>query len=219
MKPVEQAACDALQVFLAQQLTGVTVGSRWPAPDKPLPAKAVTITRVGARKDFEVARQVTKVTSIDSKTATTRYRVKACTQGVQLNVWATNGAVRDDIQGRLDAALNLGTLYTIDPAVTGIARSVVRDGPLVMLNPASGHEGFADFTFDGAMIPDTPESIGKDEFCAIYQGELSVQLDLVATTPLLLRVLLQQHLTPSTNATDEYALSSDGIDFTYLPPT
>lgn len=221
MKSVEQAACDALKVFLAAEFPGVAVSQRWPAADKPLPSKAISILRIGARKDFEIDKALTKITPIpNTNTVTARYRVKSCTQGVQLDVWSTNGADRDSLQYQLDQSLNKGTLYTIDPTVVGISRSVVRDGPLVALDPASGHEGFADFTFEGGMIPDTPETIGKSEFRATYQGELSVILEVTATTPLLLRIALQQHLstrtTPST-ATDEYSLTDAGVDWTYSP--
>lgn len=218
MKPVEQAACDALRTFLAAEFTDVQVTGRWPAADKNLPAKAISILRVGQRREFEIAKLVTKSTVIDATTSLTRYRVNAITQGVQLDVWCTDGAARDDIQGRLDASLKKGTLYTIPPTVTGIARSVVRDGPLLMFDPASGHEGFVDFTFDGVLIPDHAEGIGKNEFRATYQGELSAILEITATTPRMLRIILQQHLTANSSATDQYALSSaDRVDWTYSP--
>lgn len=219
MKPVEQAACDALRLFLAGEFPGVPIIGRWPAADKPLPDRTISIVRVGQRKEFEIDKAMTNVTPIpNTNTVTTRWRVKAITQGVQLDVWSTDGAARDDMQGQLDVSLNKGTRYTIDPSIEGLSRSTVRDGPLVAFDPASGHQGFADFTFDGVLITDTPDAIANDEFRATYQGELSAILELTTTDPLMLRVLLQQHLTPNSDATDQYALSSaDRVAWTYSP--
>jgi len=209
--PVEQAACNALKAFLASEFPDAKVTGRWTAADKPLPDKAITILCVGPRKDREISRYVVKTVNTSPTAANVTFRTKACTQGVQLNVWATSGAVRDDLRARLDVSLNKGPFFTLGKG------DLLRDGPLVALNPADGHEGFADFTFDGPMQPDTPTSIARNEFTSVIQGELAVILELTLTTPRLLRMNLQQHLTPNLQATDEYSLSSAGMKWTYTP--
>src|SRR5690348_16961814 len=48
---VEQAAQNALRTWVASKLPDVSVSSRWPDASRPLPEKAVSILRVGNRRD------------------------------------------------------------------------------------------------------------------------------------------------------------------------
>ncbi|HEX7464108.1 MAG TPA: hypothetical protein VF382_04330 [Actinomycetota bacterium] len=182
---VQQAAVDALVAYLTTQLDGVTVSGEWPASEAELPELAVTVLMAGRRQDQHADATVVAVEGA----GTTRvfvWRVKTATQGLQLDVWGRYPATRDDILAQLDEALNKGPLYTLtDGSFDLVAGEPTRDGVLLALAPASGHEGYVDFTFDGPTLGDSSERSIRNDYRATITGEAAMVLAVRTSNPVL----------------------------------
>ncbi len=113
--------------------------------------------------------------------------IKACRQAVQLDVWATYEAVRDQIMAELEPALNCPTLTS-----SGVGDLDMRSGVLVTLG--DGWDGFADFDFESPSIENTPRSQGEGEFRATYRGHCEFELQISVQQPRMTRVILRAAL-------------------------
>lgn len=196
---VEMAACRALRRYLQAEFDAdpawvgkpVVVDERWPEPDSDLPERAVTIITAGEREDswlssIDNAVRVTPVSGSSTDVDVT-WRVAACEQPIQLDVWATSSVERDSLLADLDRYLHKGEKYTL-----GIPTGrPVRDGVLLALSADDGHQGFADFTFEGHRSLDQGEGLREREYRAIIRGTAAVDLCVVTREKRMLRVLLE----------------------------
>jgi hypothetical protein len=177
-----------LQTAMDERLDGVIVTPDWPDPDQPLAQRAVSVITAGPRADAQVDLSVTdyeELVPADPVRRRYRWRVKACTQGIQLDVWATSAVDRQAIRAALDEALHAGPSVTL-----GLAGSMpVRDGVLLALDPETGHEGFAEFTFDAPEDTDG-EALRAREYRATYPGEAQAILEVVAESPRMAEIAL-----------------------------
>lgn len=90
----------------------------------------------------------------------------ACTLPLQLDVWATYDAVRDDAMARLDVRLN------------GDGLGVAGGGPVsgLLLPLGDGISGYVDTWWDGPSRNDTPDAVQSSEFRSTYKGTASFNL-------------------------------------------
>lgn len=177
MISIQQAACDQLAVWLGSQLPGVVVEPRWPAPSKELPRKAVSIIQAGPRKDENIQPDLLSATNSGTTQSVTRWRLKACEQPIQIDVWTKTDPERDDILARLDIALNAG-----ESALTGFFNPMpVGPGVLLKLT-GDWADTYADCQFESADITDTPDSTERAEYRATIRGTIYVMLAVTATT-------------------------------------
>lgn len=234
---IEQAISNSLAFYLATSLPGVDVQPRWPVPSKNLPTKAVSVVPVGRRQYFDTSESFIRFLSseeafltddqgntlvdgngdplIDDKHRVYTYAVAACSQALQLDVWATNDFDRDDIVARIDDALSAGLGTTIGT----VNDDPFRDGPLLALS--DGYSGFADFTFDGPLKDDSSDSSSRSEYRATYTGTATahrsrkIQLPTIVKIKLVMRVaeLLSQGL-----QTDTYTLLNTTGDLSWSIP-
>jgi len=205
---VQQAAQTALQVYLQAQFDAYfggapvdpddppnpercVVSDRWPEPDSGLPKRAVSIIEAGQREDTWVQEQdIAVVMQPDNVTGLYTFRVAACRQPLQLDVWADYNAQRDELVALLDDFLHKGERFTLNQP----NGNPVRDGVLLALDPTSGYSGFCDFTFDGPRKLDTNASPRVREYRSSSAGFCDVDLTVQALTPKLARVLMTMAL-------------------------
>lgn len=187
---IQDACVDALTAYLQAALAvtfpDIVVTADWPDPDQPLSGRSVSVLTTGPRNDEHVDFEITASSELDPPDPVRRlyrWRVKACTQGIQLDVWATNRLDRQAIRAALDVALHAGVTETLGLA----GRMPVRDGVLLALDPETGHQGFAEFTFDAPEDLDG-EALRLREYRATYPGETQAILEVVAETPRLAQI-------------------------------
>ena len=187
---IEQAAINALATYLQAQLgTDVVVSGVWPNPDEPIPEKALTILKIGARRETKVDPSLVSSAELSPPDPTAMlytWRVKAIEQDIQLDVWSRYEDVRDDLQARLDQALNQGLAATLSP---DILHDDFRDGLLLTLG--DGHPGYADFIFDGPEITDLPDAAQRNEFRSTQTGTLSAMLTITKQQPRMANITLR----------------------------
>lgn len=186
---VIQAACNALAAWLVASLTNdIVVFTRWPEANVKLPAKAVSIIKTGKRQRLDI-RQTTVADrkNLSATTACITFQIGAVTQTVQLDVWAATDVDRDDIIAQLDDALTAGQAAT----GAGTSGMPVRDGVLVPMLAEDSFTGNAEFVFDEPEMPDTPDSIQRAEFRAMYTGEVRCGLTTKRTTNRMIAVTLK----------------------------
>jgi hypothetical protein len=195
---VEQAAVNALKTYLQSQLdSDIKISGTWPNPDKALPAKAVTILKIGPRIDTKIEPQLigsAELAPVDPTKMAYTWQIKAVEQRIQLDVWAKYEGVRDDIQSQLDSALNQGTYVTLGP---GLDRSHFSDG--LTLRLGDGHTGYVSFLFDGPEIADEPDSAQRNEFRTTQVGTLYTYLAVTKVMPRIARIHLPVEADGSTD--------------------
>lgn len=120
------------------------------------------------------------------------WTVRARRIPVQLDVWTAYETDRDDIEARLDAALNTGT-----PA----GGDTVRQGCLVPLS-AGGWLGHADFLFDAARRIESPDPEKRNEFRLTYAGNCDVSIEVKAQSARMASVSFAARLSTSLPAPD-----------------
>lgn len=216
--PIQQAAINALAVWLAARMPDVPVFRRWVEPDKKLPPKCITIIPAGARKDELLDPEVMSQSTALGVT-TYVYRMRCVEQPLQLDVWATYAPVRDDILAQLDEHLNVGEALTIGK----VGGDVLRQGLLLPLG--DGWSGYVDICFEAPSYFDTPDSAQVKEFRAVYRGEAFVDLTVSATAPKIAQIILRQtlHETPVGTAspqtgTDVATITPAGDTHTHTTP-
>ena len=195
---IGQAACNALAAYLKQRFTpDVRIYDRWPEPNIKLPPKAISVIKFGKRERLDVAAVgfVDTITPINATTAVCTFRVGSYIQPVQLDAWATSDVERDDLVARLDEYLTAGQDETLDPSLTD---DPVRDGVLLPLNTDDGWSGNVDCWLDEPEINDTPESVQRSEFRAMYVGELRGAFSRAVEVPLMTSITLKTKYGPQT---------------------
>lgn len=195
---IEQACCYALAAFLQERFDAderfqppglpkkrCLVQAEWPAGN--LPPRALSIVMAGERQDTHLTEEVVRRTDLPNNQGEFTWSVKAITQPLQLDVWAKTDQERDMIGAALDKFLHLGTRFTLsDPR-----GSITRDGPLLRLDPVSGHQGFATFMFEGPRRVDDGTAALEREFRSMRRGSVDAELSVTATTAKIALVKLQ----------------------------
>lgn len=201
---VQQASITALKVFLQAQFdadsrfgadvpkTRVVVRDEWPAPGDNLPERCISILQAGKRQDTFTLNEPELIQSsqLPDNQGEFTWDIKAFLQPLQLDVWAKYDAQRDEVLDALDRFLNMGPLFTLG------AGDITRDGPLLRLDPETGHEGTVDYTFDGPRNIDGEDSSQEYQYRALVMGECEGTLTFTAKTARLAVVKLQMALGP-----------------------
>jgi len=205
MASIQQAALTALQRWFQLRIRGVEVNDRWPEPDQPLdPKPSISIVLAGKRIDDKIGQDTWKMVPIAGSPSMALYywNGRACRQPLQIDVWARRQSDRDKLVQRDEEELNRGTRFTLnDPH-----GDPIRDGVLLKLDPAEGHEGFADFTFEGSDLTDTSGHDARErDYRGMIAGHVDVNLSLKAESPRMLTVRLRAAL-------GEGQLGSGGTD-------
>jgi hypothetical protein len=181
---IQDAALSALQSWLQTKMgNDVDIDQEWPDPEKPLPAKAITIVAGQweddmLQPDWDNAEAVTG----HPEQKLYRWRILERTQPFQLDIWATYSPVRSDLVKRLDDALATGTLSN-DP---------VGNGPILSLG--NGWTGTVDFLFFGGRYIDNAYAVQQSEYRASYQGEARMILYVKAVSPRQATIKLRETL-------------------------
>jgi len=161
---IQQAAQNAIAKYLQGVLVDCIVDPQWPVPDKRLQDRLVTVIPGGARQDEPLDIKELSRTNVSDQVARSVYRVAACYQPLQLDVWCTSQVSRDDILAQLDDVLFSGAIplgaYNPDP---------VAHGNLVTLEDG-WEETIADFSFENPDLDDDTEPVLRDEFRATFRG-------------------------------------------------
>jgi len=177
---IGQACANALARWLQTTLSpDVTVFERWPDPNTKLPAKSVSVLRVGRRARMPAWQlDVAAVQVIgNGPEAQIAYQLGGIEQAMQIDVWATSDAERDDILAQLDVVLYAGIDQTL-----GLPGDPIRDGILLPL--LDGFDGNnCDYWFDEPEIDDTPGAMQRSEFRATFFGEARTGLIVFAREP------------------------------------
>lgn len=194
-------------------LSDLRVESRWPDPQKQLPPRAITVTRIGARRDVAVygedAECLGKGADIDATTALYEWSVRACAQTMQIDIWAVDDFARDDLKARLDVVLNGGSTPTGTANVNPVGGSLLVDLPA-----EDGWDGArADIIFGDSEDTDSPETTATNEYRATVKGEAWFTLSIQAQSPKLLRVLIAERLRDDDLETQEAANVPRGSAF------
>jgi hypothetical protein len=191
---IEQAAQNALAAWLARELEDVTVWQRWPEANVRLPARAITVLRAGSRRDealdvVPIARQ--DIEGQPGRSIFT-WRLRACTQPLQLDIWARTDVERDDILARLEPALNASRARSLAALNFPRPDEPVDQGLTLLL--ADEWSGFAHYWFDQPAITDTPDAVQRSEYRATYRGWAAMQLTIDAPSARLARARLRLRL-------------------------
>jgi hypothetical protein len=183
-----QAQFDADDRFSPPEIAAqrCLILSEWPSGN--LPPRALSILCAGERRDTHLTAEVVKVTDKPNGKGEFTWTIKAISQPLQLDVWAQTDAERGMILDALDRFLNMGPLFTLGYG------DITRDGPLLKLDPLSGHEGFLDFLFEGPRPIYDGQAAHESEFRSTIRGQVDTELTFTATTAKLVRVKLQSLL-------------------------
>ena len=194
MMSIEQAAASALANYLSTVLNTdpiapVSVEQRWPDPEKPLPALAVTVLLIGDAQ-HQLVSTTEPVSSQelippDATKKLYRWKVAEVTQPLQIDCWATYDVARDDLRARVEAALQAGDQTEDWPTPPGL--------DLALLS-ADGWEGTAEFIFQAFGNMDNPSSAAQSEWRATARGESRVALYIDAVSPRMAHLILRQKL-------------------------
>lgn len=167
--PIHLAAANRLASYLADVLPDVSVESRWPDPDKSLPAKALTIIPAGARNlVFMDQPQVVsrEDINVNSPIKLWRWRVAECEQPLQMDIWTQFPLDRDDIVARLDKYLNAGFSQLSNATIS--TQPVEQNLVLELQDEWVGTNAY--YTFDTAEYDDTPDQVVRQEYRATLRG-------------------------------------------------
>ena len=183
---IEQAVQSALARWLTGELRDVTVWERWPEASVRLPSRAVSVLRSGARHDELLDAEPIARTDVPGAPPRTLYtwRMRACMQPLQLDVWARSDVARDDIMARLEPALSASKARSMPSLHLTIADPVEHELALVL---GDGWDGFASYLFDEPAITDAADAVQRCEYRATYRGRAWMQLTVVAESPRIAR--------------------------------
>lgn len=177
---VQQAACNAFATWLGSNVLDTVVEPRWPAPDKKKPPKSITLITAGRRQDEAVDLKLVKNTNLNTAQTTAIWQVAACTQPMQLDIWALTDIDRDDLMARLDDLFHSGESSltgAVNPMPVGTA------GNLVALGDGWESCGtIADFVFQSPDVEMTSDVTGRGLYRATYRGNAYVMLTATTVT-------------------------------------
>lgn len=177
---IQQAACNALGAHLQVKLSGVVVNYDFPDPDRELPELGVTVLLAGTPHDTPMQPEVIGSTIVDATHKLYRWKVLERSQPIQVDVWSTYQARRDDLVARLDQIFNGG--WSDQPA-SGLVLSL-----------GDGWDAKAVFDFDGPFIINSGYSSQVSEFRGSYNGALRVALYVDAASSRMANIKLHSIL-------------------------
>lgn len=177
---IQQAACNALGAHLQSKLSDVVVNYDFPDPERELPELGLTILLAGKPHDTPIQAEVISSTAIDAAHKLYRWRVLERSQPIQVDVWSTYQARRDDLVARLDQILNGGWS---DQPNSGLVLSL-----------GDGWDAKAAFDFDGPSIINSGYSSQVSEFRGSYNGALRVALYVDAASAKMANIKLHSIL-------------------------
>lgn len=211
---VQQAAANALAEWLRASLPGVVVESRWPEPNQGLRPKTITVLLAGSRIDEPLDPQVLHMTPISASTGLYRWRVSACRQPMQLDVWTTSDVARDDLLARLDTCLRAGPSRTLPWDWNGDPTA----NELVLPLGDGWQDTVAAIEFDAPRIIDTPESVQQREYRASLRGEARMHLYVEAESPRMALMRLRHRVSepgaPIPSSPETVTVTAAGVTFT-----
>lgn len=185
-------------------MTDVKVEARWPAPDKDLPPKAITLVASGARRDTMVDLKLLNASNSGLSNTNGFWQVAACYQPFQLDIWAQRDVDRDDMMARLDNFLHSGERY-----LTGVS-SPNPAGFGVLLQVGDGWSDIvqttADFYFEGPDLLDDPDTVIRALRRATLRGGAHFMLAVPVTTSR--QKLIELSIQFGTSDTDTHNVTS-----------
>ncbi|HEY2517091.1 MAG TPA: hypothetical protein VGI39_39735 [Polyangiaceae bacterium] len=201
---VQQAAENALTLWLRSQLAGVTLKNEWPEAGKAMAFPTVTVLRAGPL-DEDYVQPPEVLLQVDDPppavTSTFTFRVGVCTQPLQLDVWANTKPQRDDLLARLGDALTAGKRQTYSAGYftsTGISTNQDPVEQSITLQLADGYPFLnAAFQFEAPETNDTADSAKRNEWRATYRGQAFFDRVTSRNLPRLVSVSLPISVTPS----------------------
>jgi len=199
---VVQASEDALDAWLTSQLLGVKISDEWPAPRDPFPAGGmVTILRVGQCQQTRVTPYVLKQVDDPYDVNSVFYwKVAACEQPLQLDVWTTSKPLRDDILNRLATALTAGKALTLSPAFFAAEGISPNQDPVALdisLQLAAPWDHLvAAYMFDEPETSDTPRTNKIREFRGTYHGTAWFDRTVARSSPRIKKVHIAVAVSP-----------------------
>lgn len=188
---IEQAAKNALAVYLAAQIPTATFLDRWPEAGQDVANRTISVI-FAADSDEEywqpTLQSSTPNVGSNPPTVTAIYEIASVTQPLQLDVWCTSETDRDDLVKKLADALSLGVGVTLAQGATG--GDPVRNGILLPL--ADGWSGNVDITFDRARRVNTSDSETRSEYRAMALGAARMVRTETRTLPEMKAIHLKQ---------------------------
>lgn len=135
------------------------------------------------------------------------WRIRACEQPVQLDVWATYEAHRDDIMARLEPALNASAGETLGDATDDTPTD---NGVLLALREEDGWPGYVDFDFDRPRRTHAQGDQKQGQFRAMYLGKAEFFLLVKAQSARMARIAVRQRINGATAAIATSTYSASG---------
>ena len=188
---IQQAACNALKVWLAARMTDVTVTQAWPDPQTALPAKEITILRVGKPKHSEVFPEVVKTSAVPGDPTRLLYtwRVAEIEQDLQVDLWAQTDPSLDDIAARYMIAMHAGDDQTLGVVA---ANPIEHDLTLAIGDGYSSlpdYQAIAVFAMSEVETMNTPDSEAVSEYRGMSTGTLRCNFTMVTNSPRISEVI------------------------------
>lgn len=209
---IQQAAANAFARWLRTELPDVDVESRWPEPNRRLPPKMLTVLLAGNRIDEPLDPHVLHMEPIDEATGLYRWRVTACRQPMQLDVWATSDVERDDLLARLDTALRAGPGRTLpwdwngDPTANDLTLPL-EDG---------WKDTVAVIEFGSPSLTDHASAVQQREYRATLRGDARMNLYVEAESPRMATIRLRQRIAEAgapTPSPETVTVTTSGVTF------
>lgn len=148
------------------------------------------------------------------------WRVEALVQPVQMDVWATYEAVRDEMLAALDPALHARARDTAPSLFPG--PGLGGDDPVrfdLLLELGDGWTGCgATARFDRPVIADRPTGAQADEWRATFAGEIECFLIIRSQSPRLTTIELKQYVGENFPSIDDVAAEVATIQQTTADP-
>lgn len=184
-KALREALAAHLQTQLAPSFPGIVCSGEWPTAGKALPPIAVTVTTPGEQQTEFHPTVPHAVSNISGTTADVVYSFGHVEQGLQIDLWATYRAVRDDVAQAIYFALNLPPNVTLGlgglPNWSQAAGLVLRI-PLLFNVPA-------DFQFgDSPRTPESSDAAQQGEWRATWIGTASLETVDKENVPLMQQI-------------------------------
>lgn len=187
---IEQACFNALAAYLRKDLgSDVFVYDHWPEGNElpQAPYRALSIIFAGAREQEEYDPEPVRLINLGASRVQSLWDVATITQPLQLDVWASSDALRDDLCARLDTSLRKG-LRAYDPIDFPTADPIAESLTLALDPNDVVAPQMADFFFDSLRRVDTGGSVMVRKYRAMALGRATSPMVIAAETPRMARI-------------------------------
>lgn len=180
---------EALKAFLVGQLTAIEVVTSWPAQDRKLTGKRISIIRSGPTRSVDYiwdtmpaeSRELGSESDSGGIVKEYRYDLDCLDQPLQIDLWAENEVDLEDIEAQLETALRQGQGETFAP---------FRDGLLLDIE-----DGKVDFIFEaGPELAHTGDQHVSHEWRSTMALTMAMRLSLWAVSPVQAEIILQARI-------------------------